>query len=137
MFGLRLAKRVVRCAVLKVRRCEMRSRIGERARRYVVLMIPKVVGVPAHAIVVMLIIHVVLVSTVHRALKHLTQSRLLRLERLVRSAIEQVVILPVAGMIVHAAGVGIVRGRIGARRAVWRGRVGVGVVESTAVIVDR
>ena len=91
-----------------MRRSEVWSGVRQRARRDVVLVVPEVVVMPAHATIVMLIVHMVLISAVNLALKSLTQARLLRLKRLV-ATIEQVLILPVIGMIIHAARVRIVR----------------------------
>ena len=118
--------RILRGAVLQVRGCEMRRSVRQSARRDRVLVVAEVVLSAKHAVVIVLVVHVMALMSVRLTLESLAQVHLALKGLVRRTAIEQAMVLPMVVVIVHRA-VDVVRRRIRAGRAIRRGSIGVGL----------
>lgn len=108
------ASRIVRCTILQMRGREVWGAAYERATRDGMLVIAKVVTVPANTtVLLMLVAQMMCLVVMVLALKTFVQSHLI-LVIVACPAIQQAMVLPVAAVIVHAA-VRIVCRRMGAR----------------------
>ena len=115
---------VVWCAILQVRRREVRRGVGEGARRDVVLVVAEPAVATQSTVILVMIVHVMTLLRVIVAVEGLGDVH--ATEGLMRgAAIEQAMILPVVAMAIEHV-VGIVRRRVRARRSIRRRGVGIG-----------